>query len=95
MPAYLVVAVTSHDTGWTEAYRRDVPSMVAAHGGRYLARAVPPLRLEGDGPIPDTLAVLEFPTLADAHSLLESAAYRPYLDARQAATSTVMYALEG
>jgi uncharacterized protein (DUF1330 family) len=91
MAAYLVVAVTYHDPAWTEAYRRDVPAMVAAHGGRYLAKAPNPERLEGDGDPPDLLAILEFPDAAAARALLASPEYQPHAAARQAGATTSMF----
>lgn len=95
MPAYMVVDVRYADLGWTEAYRRDVPAMIAAHGGRYLALSRSPERLEGEGEGPDTLAIVEFPTADAARALLASADYRPYADARQAGARTQIYLLEG
>lgn len=94
MPAYLVVEVTYRDHGWIEAYRRDVPALIAAYGGRYLAKSLSPQLLEGDGPAPDTLAVLEFPSLEAARAMLSSPDYRPYLEERQAGATTRMLAFE-
>ncbi|WP_327753827.1 DUF1330 domain-containing protein (plasmid) [Sphingobium sp. SJ10-10] len=95
MPAYLVVDVRYDDLGWTEAYRRDVPPMIKAWGGRYLAKAVPPERLEGEGERPDTLAILEFPSAESVRRFLASAEYAPYAAERRAGSRTVIYLLEG
>ena len=38
MPAYIYANVEVTDTETYEAYRRDVPALIAAHGGRYLVR---------------------------------------------------------
>jgi len=92
MTAYLIVAVSYSDTAWTEAYRRDVPAMVTAHGGRYLAKGAPE-RLEGTEDVPDTLAILEFPDAEAARALLASAAYQPYAKARQCGAVTSIYLL--
>lgn len=91
MPAYLIVTVTYEDLGWTEAYRRDVPAIIAAHGGRYLARSGKPERLEGAGEMPHTVAILEFPTAEAARGMLADPAYQPYAQARQAGAQTTMY----
>lgn len=93
MPAYLVVAVAYRETAWTEAYRREVPGMIAAHGGRYLAKSLAPERLEGEGDAPDTLAILEFPDEQAARAMLASDAYQPFADARRAGAATTMYLL--
>jgi uncharacterized protein (DUF1330 family) len=95
MTAYMVVDVRYDDLGWTKDYRRDVPAMIAAHGGRYLARSAAVEQLEGDGGVPDTLAIVEFPTVEAARALLASADYRPYALARQAGARTQIYLLEG
>ncbi len=95
MPAYLVVEVVYRDRGWIEAYRQNVPQMIAARGGRYLARAADPALLEGDGPTPNTLAVIEFPTADAARDLLAAPEYQPYLEARQAGAATRIFLIEG
>jgi uncharacterized protein (DUF1330 family) len=39
MKAYIVADIEMKDPVAYEAYRRDVPAMIAAYGGRYLVRA--------------------------------------------------------
>lgn len=95
MPAYLVVDVRYDDMGWTQAYRRDVPAMIAAWGGRYLAKSLSPERLEGEGDGADTLAILEFPSADIARQFMASPEYAPYAKARQAGARTTTYLLEG
>lgn len=93
MSAYLVVTVSYHDKAWIEAYRRDVPAMIEAHGGRYLAKALNPERLEGEGPEPDTIAIVEFPDADAARAMLASDEYKPYADARRQGATTSIYLL--
>lgn len=95
MPAYLFVAVTYEDKACTEAYRRDVPALIAAHGGRYMAISHAAERLEGEEEMPHTIAILEFPTAAAAKAMLTSPEYQPYAQARQAGAKTTMYLLAG
>jgi uncharacterized protein (DUF1330 family) len=95
MPAYLVVEVSYDDMAWTTAYRRDVPKMMEALGARYVAKSLSPERIEGDGPDPDTMAVVEFPSAEAARAFLVSPEYEPYLRARQAGSRTRMYLIEG
>lgn len=68
--------------------------MIAEYGGRYVAKSLKPLLLEGEGTAPDTLAVLEFPTLDAARAMLASPAYQPYLRGRQSGATTRMLAME-
>jgi len=94
MPAYMVVELRYEEMGWTAAYRRDVPPMLARAGARYIAKSLAPERLEGDGPPPDTLAVIEFPSAEAARAFLASPEYRPYGEARQAGARTRIYLIE-
>ncbi len=91
MPAYLIVEVCYDDLGWTTAYRRDVPALMAAVGADYVAKSLSPERIEGDGPDPDTMAVVEFPSAEAARAFLASPEYAPYRTARQAGSRTRMY----
>jgi len=94
MSAYLVVEVSYQDLAWTEAYRRDVPQMVAAFGGRYLARSPHPELIEGERSLPDTLAILEFPSAEAARALLAAPEYQPYAEARRKGATTAIMLLE-
>lgn len=95
MSAYMVVDVRYDDLEWTESYRRDVPPMIAAWGGRYLAKSLSPERLEGEGEGADTLAILEFPSVQLARQFMASADYAPYGQARREGARTTIYLLEG
>ena len=95
MSAYLIVEVTYKDHQWTEAYRRDVPQIIDAHGGRYLAKSPVAELIEGDGPVPQTVALLEFPTIEAAKTMLACPEYRPYADARKIGARTRILAIEG
>lgn len=85
MPGYLVVELDYEDPSWVDAYRQEVPPLIAARGGRYLARTTQTELLEGDRPPAFITAILEFPSLDDAKSFLASPEYRPFAEARRAA----------
>ena len=85
MAGYLVVELDYEDPSWVEMYGREVPALIAARGGRYLARTTSTELLEGDRPPSFITAILEFPSLDDAKSFLSSPEYRPFADARRAA----------
>ncbi|MEO0030465.1 MAG: hypothetical protein RIS94_223 [Pseudomonadota bacterium] len=95
MPVYMVVDVRFDDMAWAQAYRREVPAMIAKWGGRYLTRPGAPLRLEGTGEAPDTLTLLEFPSHEAVEGFLASPEYAPHAKARQAGTRTTIYLLDG
>lgn len=88
MTAYLVVTVTCHDLAWVDAYRRNVPALIGAHGGRYLCKPRRPEVLEGEGSGEEILAIIEFPSAEAARALLASEAYRPYAEARRKGATT-------
>lgn len=95
MTAYMVVMLDTTNQDWVADYRRDVPSLVEAAGGRYLSFPAPPQRVEGSGYLPQTMALLSFPSMVAARDFLGSAQYRPYAEARQAGAQTTIYLAEG
>jgi uncharacterized protein (DUF1330 family) len=79
-----VSTVTFHDLTWVDAYQRNVPAMISAHGGRYLFKPCRPV-MRQDGEIQ---AIIEFPSAEAARVMLASEAYRPYAEARRKGAST-------
>ncbi|AMK19782.1 MULTISPECIES: DUF1330 domain-containing protein [Sphingobium] len=94
MSVYLIVELVYSDQSWREEYRRGVPSLVTAYGGRYLALATPPELMEGERKAPDTLAVFDFPTAEAVRTFLACPEYQPYAEARRAGAKTQIYMLE-
>jgi uncharacterized protein (DUF1330 family) len=68
--------------------------VVEAFGGKYLARAGRTETLEG-GWAPTRLVVLEFPSVEQAHTWLNSEEYRPARELRHATANTRMVVIEG
>lgn len=93
MAILCIALITMKDTSWADAYSRDVPAMVHAQGGRFLVQSGQPSLIEGDAPVPDSIAVLEFPSMDHVDALLAMPEYQPYLEARLAGADTVVYAL--
>src|ERR1700676_1548915 len=88
MAAYIFASVEITDPAAYEEYRKQVTAVIAAHGGRYLARGGAVERLEGDAPV-NRLVIVEFPDMARLKAFYHSAEYRPLLAIRQrAARST-------
>lgn len=94
MAAYLVAKVSVTDPVAFEAYRLQVPAVVAAHGGRYLARGGAIEWLEGET-APNRVVIIEFAGMAQLKAFYHSAAYRPLLEIRQRAARTSAFAVEG
>ena len=74
MPAYEIANVDVTDPEGYRAYAEQVVATVAAHGGRYLARAGRCELLEGEGQ-PGRLVILEFPSYEAARAWYRSADY--------------------
>ena len=69
MPAYVIAAVSdAWDQEKLAEYRERNTDVVAAHGGRFIARGGPHDVLEGEWN-PKRLVIIEFPDMAAAHAL--------------------------
>ncbi len=94
MAAYLFASVEIIDPVAYEAYRTRVPAIIAAFGGRYLARCGAAERLEGNAPL-NRFVILEFPDMARLKAFYNSAEYQPLLAIRQRAAKSTLLAIEG
>ena len=94
MPAYIYANVEVTDTETYEAYRRDVPALIAAHGGRYLVRGGKTAVLEGSG-IPQRQVILEFPDMAHLQAFYTSPEYQRLIKIRQSSSTGTLFAIEG
>jgi uncharacterized protein (DUF1330 family) len=94
MAAYIFASVEITDPAAYEEYRRRVPAVIEAYGGRYLVRGGAVERLEGDGEL-DRLVILEFPDMARLKAFYQSAQYQPLLAIRQRAARSNLIAVEG
>jgi uncharacterized protein (DUF1330 family) len=82
--AHLAVAtLTVTDPGWVAAYVAEVTPMVERHGGRYLTRTTRLTEMEGDGPAPQVLLVIAWPSREAAERFHASEEYRPHREARR------------
>jgi uncharacterized protein (DUF1330 family) len=94
MAAYLIAHVDLHDLDAYEEYRRLVPAVIAAYGGRYLVRGGATEVLEGEWP-PCRNVVLEFPTMLALKAFWDSPEYRPLRALRERAATSSIAAVEG
>ena len=94
MAAYMIVNLTFHNLDWAKDYLANVPAMVRAHGGEYLARSKTVEQIEGEGSPPDQVVILTFPSLDAIRTFMQSSEYGPYRKARAAATDTTILAME-
>jgi uncharacterized protein (DUF1330 family) len=94
MPAYLIADIEVTDAVGYEEYKKRAPAIIAAHGGRYLARGGASEVLEGTWQ-PRRSAILEFPSLAALKAFWESAEYQPVRAIRERCAKSNMVAVEG
>jgi uncharacterized protein (DUF1330 family) len=94
MPAYLIANIEVTDRAEFEAYRRDVPAVIARFGGRYLVRAGAIEVLEGE-PGLHRVVVLEFPDITAARAFYDAPDYAPLLAQRLRATNSTLALVEG
>jgi len=73
--AYLIADIEVIDSAGFEEYRARAPAVIAAHGGRYLARGGETEVLEGDW-TPRRLVILQFPSMAALKNWWDSPEYR-------------------
>lgn len=94
MPAYIYANVEITDPAAYETYRREVPALIAAHGGRYLVRGGAVTVLEGAG-VPQRQVILEFPSMTQLRAFYDSPDYQRLVAIRQAASTGTLFAIEG
>jgi uncharacterized protein (DUF1330 family) len=90
MPAYLIADIHVRDTALYEEYRRLAMPVIAAHGGKYLAKGTCRFEVLEGAWTPRRLVVLEFETAEQARRWYESSDYRKVRDLRQRSASTNM-----
>ncbi len=94
MPAYLIADIEVTDPVGYEEYKKRVPTIIAAHGGRYLARGGANEVLEGTWR-PRRSAIIEFPSLASVKAFWESPEYQPLREIRERSAKSNLVAIEG
>jgi len=94
MPAYLIADIEVTDPEGYEEYKRRVPAIIAAHGGRYLARGGAVEVLEGTWR-PKRNAIIEFADLASFRAFWDSPEYQPLRELRERAAKSNLVVVEG
>jgi uncharacterized protein (DUF1330 family) len=94
MPVYLIADIEVTDPVGYEEYKKRVPAVIAAHGGRYLVRGGASQVLEGTWR-PRRSAIIEFADLASMKAFWESAEYRPLRAIRERCAKSNVVVIEG
>jgi uncharacterized protein (DUF1330 family) len=89
--AYAIAQIAVSDMEALGRYREHAGAALARHGGTILAAGPRPELLEGEGPAPDTMALISFPSLEAARAWIGDPALAEVHALRnQGGRSTVM-----
>jgi uncharacterized protein (DUF1330 family) len=94
MAAYVISEVEVRDTAAMESYRTIASRSIAQYGGRYLVRGGAATIAEG-GPPPNTLIIVEFPSMERLREWYGSAEYAEALKLRRTALDRRLIFVEG
>ena len=94
MPAYMIVDVDIRDLQRYEDYKREVPALIAKHGGEYLVRGGAFEVLEGDWQ-PTRMVLFRFPSRAAIRAFMDDPAYRPLAALRHEIAKSRIIAVDG
>jgi uncharacterized protein (DUF1330 family) len=94
MANYLIIDIDVHDPAMYQTYLREVPRLIAKHGGEYLVRGGSHEILEGSWE-PHRLVLLRFPSEQAVHDFVVDPEYQPLKKIRQEFAETIMVMVEG
>ena len=94
MKGYVVIDTEVIDAEAYSQFVEKVPAVLAAHGGRFLARSSSAETIEGDW-APKRLVILEFPGLEAARDFIGAAYRGPLGDIRRRAAKSRIVVVEG
>lgn len=94
MTAYLIADVDIKDLERYEKYKREVPALIARHGGEYLVRGGGFDVLEGDWR-PTRLVLFRFPDRQSIHAFFNDPDYRPLAALRHEIADSSLVAVDG
>ena len=92
-PAYQIAEVEVTDPAAFEAYRTKALETMRPYNVRFLAFGKPDVK-EG-APVQGNIAIVEFPSMADAEKWYSTPPYHPMIAERQKAAKTRLYFVEG
>jgi uncharacterized protein (DUF1330 family) len=95
MPSYSVLAVTPITNDWQARYIEEASAIVAAYGGKYIARTSNHETLEGDGEEAALRIIIAWPSTQVAKTFMADPAYLPLLKARTQGSVSHHVLIEG
>src|SRR5215472_18222038 len=96
-PAYVIVerTATTGDEAIQEQYAKLAREILPKYGARYLARSQRNTLLEGDGPAPCCMAILQFPSIDAVRRWYDSPENQSAAKIRQSGAKFRIIAIEG
>jgi uncharacterized protein (DUF1330 family) len=96
-PAFVIVerTATTGDESIQEQYAKLAREILPKYGARYLARSQRNTLLEGDGPVPCCMAILQFPSIEAVRRWYESSENQSAAKIRQSGAKFRIIAIEG
>ena len=83
MSAYVIADIKVNNDSWVPAYAASVHELVHKHGGKYLSRSGNVKTLEGKPLDTSLIALMQFPSAAEAEAFVHDPAYAPFVAARR------------
>ena len=94
MTYYSVLAVTPTTEDWIPNYIGPANSLVAQHGGKYLARTATHEQIEGERQDTALRIIIEWPSKEAAVAFMNDPEYVPHLKARTAGSVSYHFLIE-
>ncbi|MEM8836791.1 MAG: DUF1330 domain-containing protein [Pseudomonadota bacterium] len=95
MASYSILAVTPTNETWVPDYLPVANTLVAKHGGKYLARTANHEQVEGVEQAAALRIIIEWPSREAAMSFMADPDYKPQLDARTTGSTSLHFVIEG
>lgn len=94
MTAYMIVTMTVHDPDAYEDYKKQVPPLIARHGGEYLVRGGAHEVIEGARD-PQRVVLFRFPDRVAIRAFIDDPDYAPLKALRHKVASAEILAVDG
>jgi len=94
MPAYMIVRAKVTDPDQYAQYTKLTPAILEKYGGRFVIRGGEKHVLEGPA-VPERIVLLQFPDVAAAKRMYNSAEYQAAIKVRAGAAEASFIVMEG
>lgn len=94
MSALMLISMRVEDEAWMKDYFEAVPELLAEYGAVTLAATRRARRVEGEGVVPDRVALMRFPSSEAIDHFMADERYQPFRSARQAGARTDIIVFE-